>query len=212
MTYIVLSARRAYRLRDVSHKIDAHIVGPTGTRLPSCRPWSGSAQRSAVDHRGRHFEVRLGVRADEMLENVCWRVRSRYQEALEAKARGEDVRRPSEIAGTSEGCQAQKLAGRGHRDGECWPEAKGYKKLSNLRTDACRSCAMAREAPPTPWIVVQHVAFSRSLTAEKRASCAIQVVVVQYPQGWAAAFRVHFFQRGFLVDPVLETWFWCFGM
>ena len=167
----------------MSHKIDAHIVGLIGTRLHSCRPWSGSAQRSAVDHHGRHFEVRLGVRADEMLENVCWCVRSRYQEALEAKARAEDVRRPLEIAGKSEDCQAQKLAGRRHRDGECWPEAKGYKWSSNLRRDAFRSRAMAREAPPTPWIVVQHVAFSQSLTAEKMASCAIQLVVVQYPQG-----------------------------
>ena len=94
-TYNVLSARRAYRLRDINHEIDAHIICLAGTRL-----WDGSAHRSAVAHHGRHFERRWGgVRADEMLNHVCRSVKSHSQETMEAKPRGEDVPRASETAG-----------------------------------------------------------------------------------------------------------------
>ena len=43
-------------------------------------------------------------------------INSRCRGALEAKARGEDLRRPSEIAGESEGGEAQELAGRPRRE------------------------------------------------------------------------------------------------
>ena len=42
----VLRARRAYRLRDISKEMDAHIIGFTWTELPLYRPWDGSAQTS----------------------------------------------------------------------------------------------------------------------------------------------------------------------
>ena len=59
VTYTVLSVRRAYRLRDISHEIDAHIIGLAGTRLPSYGPWDGSARRSAVALHGRHSEIKM---------------------------------------------------------------------------------------------------------------------------------------------------------
>ena len=102
VTYNVLSARGAYRLRNISNEIDAHIIGLTGTRLPSYRPWDGSAHRPAVACHGRHFEVRWEVREDEMLEHGCQGVNSHEQETLEAKARVEHVRRATEIALKSE--------------------------------------------------------------------------------------------------------------
>ena len=58
VTSNALSARRAYRLRDVSTEIDAHIIGLTGTRLPFSRPLDGSAHKSSVAQHGRNFEVR----------------------------------------------------------------------------------------------------------------------------------------------------------
>ena len=73
VTYNVLRARRSYRLRDISHEIHAHIFGLTGTRLPFYRPWDGSAHKSAVTHRGRHFEVRWGyeqTRCSNMADGV----------------------------------------------------------------------------------------------------------------------------------------------
>ena len=56
--FVNTSASGAYRFCDVSDEIDAHIIRLTGTRLLCCRPWDWSAHRSAVAHRGRHFEVR----------------------------------------------------------------------------------------------------------------------------------------------------------
>ena len=94
-------------------RTDADTSGPTGTRPSSAVFWSGSAHRSAVAHHERHFEIRW-----EYEQTRCSKVsagvstNSRYPEALEAKARGEYVRSISEVAGESDGGEAQELAGR----------------------------------------------------------------------------------------------------
>ena len=75
----------------------------------------------------------MGKQTGEMCKHVGRCVNSRSQEAQEAKTRGEDVRRTIEIARESEGCQAQKLEGRRHRDSEHWPAAEGCKQSSELR-------------------------------------------------------------------------------
>ena len=111
VTYNVLSARRAYRLRDISHEIDAHIVGLTGTRLPFLPPVGWLCAQICRHPPWATFRDNMGARADEILEHGCNGVDSREQETLAAKARGEDVRRSSEIAGKSRSCQASKLAG-----------------------------------------------------------------------------------------------------
>ena len=59
VTFNVLRARRACRLRDIStRRIDVH--GLTWTRLPFYRPWDGSAHKSGVAQHGRHFGVGWG--------------------------------------------------------------------------------------------------------------------------------------------------------
>ena len=69
-----------------------------------------------------------------MLKHVCRGVHSGEQETLEAKARGEDVRRASEIAGESRNCQASKLVGRRHCDSDVLAaKAAGYEQSSGLR-------------------------------------------------------------------------------
>ena len=101
-------------------RTDAHTIGPTGTR-PLTAVF-GVAQRADLPLLTMSDISRQGVSTSRRDVRRC---RPGCQlilvtpEALEAKARGEDVRSPSEFAGESECGEAQELSGRVRRDCEC---------------------------------------------------------------------------------------------
>ena len=132
VTYNALSARRAYRLLDISTGIDAHITGLTGTRLPFYRPWDGSSHKFTVAQYGRHFEVRWEYEQTRFSNMSARSVHSCEQEILEAVARGKNIRGASEVARKSGGHGAPKLTGGHHRDRDVLPSKAADATPSNL--------------------------------------------------------------------------------
>ena len=167
-------------------RTDAHTLGLTGTE-----PLSDVLGVAAVALQNRHFETIWRcekTRCSKMSARVS--MNSRYQVAQEATARGGDLRRTTEIAGESEGGEAQELAGRPHRESKYWFGAVEQVTLETF----FGLVGWRRKLLPHRGSWFNTWRSPQSFTAETRLF--LQVVVDLYPEGWAAAFWVHFFQRG----------------